>query len=96
MRAAPTVTAEVCNRGTEPVGAGLPVAVYATAPHDAALHDADDAAHRSRASARRCRARGPAATAAGTVVVDDRGDGTGIDLECREDNNELAITVTCP
>jgi hypothetical protein len=36
------------------------------------------------------------ASGAGSVVVDDRGDGTGIDRECREDNNALAITVSCP
>src|SRR6185369_12355472 len=30
--AGPTVTAEVCNRGTEPVAPGLPVAVYAAGP----------------------------------------------------------------
>ena len=29
-------------------------------------------------------------------VQHDRGDGTGIGLECREDNNQLAISVDCP
>jgi hypothetical protein len=31
----------------------------------------------------------------GIAVVDDRGNGTGIDLECREDNNQAAISVDC-
>jgi hypothetical protein len=30
------------------------------------------------------------------VTVDDRGDDSGIALECREDNNTQAIDVACP
>jgi hypothetical protein len=93
---APTVSAEVCNRGGEPVAPGVPVAVYAaTTP-----------------SRLRCQARtdgflapGACATVScawngapgdGAVVIDDRGDGGGEARECREDNNALDITVTCP
>lgn len=32
----------------------------------------------------------------GVVTVDDRGNGTGTTLECREDNNSLAVAVSCP
>jgi hypothetical protein len=32
----------------------------------------------------------------GHVTVDDRGNSTGTNLECREDNNTLAFTVDCP
>jgi hypothetical protein len=30
------------------------------------------------------------------AVVDDRGNATGTALECREDNNDQAFTVSCP
>ena len=92
----PTITADICNRGTEPVAAGVPVAFYAAgSPRElrcesATMHRIDPGI----CSAVSCTWTGANGDAA--VVADDRGNGTGIDLECREDNNELDITVNCP
>jgi len=92
--AGPTVTAEICNRGTEPVAPGVPVAVY----------DSSGAVRCTAQTAQRinpgfcttvsCTWTG--GNGSGDVVADDKGDGTGIDYECREDNNKLAVTVQCP
>ncbi|MEJ7602090.1 MAG: hypothetical protein WKG01_29605 [Kofleriaceae bacterium] len=89
-----TVTAEVCNRGTEPVAAGLPVAVYGAA---------GDVRCTTQTMARlfpgNCLEASCVWTGAfgdGVVAVDDRGDGTGIGFECREDNNRMTFPVSCP
>ena len=90
----PVVTAEICDRGTEPVAPGVPVAVY-------------DSAGMLRCTAQTLQRINPGFCAdvsctwtggngSGSVVADDKGDGTGIDFECREDNNKLAISVSCP
>jgi hypothetical protein len=91
-----TITAEICNRGTEPVADGLPVAVYASGPPVELRCTAmtTDRLFPGNCRAASCEWAGP--SGAGVVVADDRGDGTGIGLECREDNNELAFTVDCP
>jgi hypothetical protein len=92
----PLVIAEVCNRGTEPVAQGLPVAVYA-AGSPAELRCSATTTERmfpgicTTVSCTWTGARGP-----GFVAVDDRGNGSGVGLECREDNNQLAIDVDCP
>ena len=91
-----TITAEVCNRGTEPVGVGLPVAVYASGPP---VELRCTAATTERIFPGICTTVScpwTGASGSGHVTVDDRGNGTGIDLECREDNNQLDITVNCP
>jgi hypothetical protein len=91
-----TITAEVCNRGTEPVAPGLPVAVYA-----------DGTPPAMRCTAMTTNRIGPGLCTSvsclwtggggdGFVAADDRGDGTSSSLECREDNNQLAISVSCP
>ena len=92
----PTVTASVCNRGTEPVAQGVPVAVYdgASPPALQCTTATTDRLYPGTCATVSCTWTGPSGT--GTVVVDDRGNGTGIDLECREDNNTLAVTVSCP
>ncbi len=92
----PTVTADVCNRGTEPVADGVPVAVYdgATPPMVRCTTATTTRLYPGTCATVSCTWTG--ASGPGSVVVDDRGDGTGIDRECREDNNALAITVTCP
>jgi hypothetical protein len=88
------VSAEVCNRGTEPVAAGLPVSFY-----DAAT---DELRCTTTTGVRlfpgictivNCDWNGPPGD--GIVVVDDRGNATGLTLECREDNNTATISVTC-
>ena len=94
--AAPTVTAEVCNRGGLVAAAGLPVAVYAaTTPSKLRCETRTAAALAPGACATvSCAWDGPAGD--GAVVVDDRGDGSGAARECREDNNTRSISVRCP
>jgi hypothetical protein len=92
---APTVTAEVCNRGSAEVGRGVPVAVYAaTTPTRLRCRAAIAAALAPGACATvSCAWDGPAGD--GTVAVDDDGTGAGAARECREDNNLRAIHVAC-
>ncbi len=92
----PTVTAEVCNRGTEPVGVGIPIAIYATGnpPELRCVATTTERIFPGICTTASCAWTGP--TGDGLVVVDDRGDSTGTNLECREDNNSLAISVECP
>jgi len=92
----PVVTAEVCDRGTEPVAPGLPVAVYADGapPVLQCLAMTTERINPGACSTTSC--TWPGGNASGTVVVDDNGDGTGITYECREDNNTFAIAVSCP
>ncbi|MEO8701800.1 MAG: hypothetical protein ABI867_17275 [Kofleriaceae bacterium] len=93
---APLIVAEVCNRGTEPVGAGLPVSFYAAGP-PLELHCTELTTAPllpgicTTVGCDWLASNGPA-----IVSVDDRGMGAGIDLECREDNNQLAFAVSCP
>ena len=69
---------------------GLPVAVYASGPPvELALHGRDHGTHLSGYLHHRELPVDGRLPATGHVTVDDRGDGTGIDLECREDNNTL-------
>ena len=94
--AGPTITAEVCNRGTEPVARGLPIAVYAAGPPRELRCSMATTQNifPGLCTVASCTWTGPPGDA--VVVVDDRGTGSGIDLECREDNNELAVTINCP
>jgi hypothetical protein len=88
-----TVTAEVCNRGTEPVAPGIPVAVYSgsTLGCETQTTRRIDPGFCTPVSCVAAGANGP-----GRVVVDDKGTSSGVALECREDNNEKAFTVSCP
>lgn len=92
----PTITAEVCNRGTEPVGVGIPVAIYAAGnpPELRCVATTTERIFPGICTTASCQWTGPTGDA--VVVVDDRGNSTGTNLECREDNNSLAITVACP
>jgi hypothetical protein len=92
----PTITAEVCNRGTEPVGVGIPIAVYAAGPPQQlrCLATTTERIFPGICTTASCTWTGPTGDA--VVVVDDRGNGTGLNLECREDNNSLAISIDCP
>jgi hypothetical protein len=88
-----TLTAEVCNRGTEPVGTGMPVAFYQGGPPAACVAATAVVLHPGTCTSVDCTwaaAAGPV-----TVVVDDRGDGTSVNTECREDNNTLVVAVGC-
>jgi len=91
-----TITAEVCNRGTEPVANGLPVAVYAEGTPPALMCTAltTQRLFPGDCTTVSCAWVGPSGE--GFVSVDDRGDATGTNLECREDNNRHAVTVACP
>lgn len=88
-----TVTAEVCNRGTEPVAPGIPVAVYSgsTLACETQTTHRIDPGFCTPVSCIAAGANGP-----GKVVVDDKGTSSGVALECREDNNEKAFEVSCP
>ncbi len=89
------VSAEVCNRGTEPVAEGVPVAFYAVGPPQELRCTAETTVrmYPGNCTIVTCDWNGPPGD--GIAVVDDRGNGTGIDLECREDNNQAAISVDC-
>jgi hypothetical protein len=93
---APTVSAEVCNRGSEAVAAGIPVAVYAlTTPSKLRCQaQTGEPLLPGMCTAASCVWAGVEGD--GAVVVDDGGNGTGSARECREDNNTLTIHVTCP
>lgn len=92
-----TLTIEVCNRGTEPVADGVPVAMY----------DGSDVVCTAATAARLdpgvCEAvtctwdAAPADPVDITAIVDDDGLGGGLHFECREQNNELIVEdVACP
>jgi hypothetical protein len=88
-----TVTTSVCNRGTEPVAPGVPVTIYeggapvCTAPTTSLIGpgfcvdvDCTWAAGNGEVS----------------IVVDDDSTGEGANTECREENNRLDVTISCP
>jgi hypothetical protein len=93
--AAPTVSAEICNRGSAPVAGGVPVAVYAQTTPTKLRCQSETAAPLAPGGCTTvsCAWIGPSGD--GAIVVDDRGDGLGIARECREDNNVLAVHVGC-
>ena len=88
------ITAEVCNRGTEPVAQGLPVAVYAEPNTLQCVATTVERIFPGICTSASCTWAGAAGM--GHVAVDDRGDSSSTNLECREDNNTLGFTVTCP
>jgi hypothetical protein len=90
----PVVTAAVCDRGTEPVAPGLPVAVYDSAMMLRCTGQTTERLNPGFCTAVSCTWTGGNGT--GSVVADDKGDGRGIVFECREDNNSIAIDVECP
>jgi hypothetical protein len=92
----PVVTADICNRGTEPVAPGLPVAVYAEGPPSEVRCTATTTERVFPGACIAVSCTWTGAGGEGRIVVDDRGDKTGTNLECREDNNQLAVSVSCP
>lgn len=91
----PVITADVCNRGTEPVAPGVPVAVYGGSPAELRCQTATmQRINPGSCIAVSCTWTG--ANGTGRIVIDDRGDASGIASECREDNNALELAVSCP
>jgi hypothetical protein len=87
------ITAEVCNRGTEPVAPGIPVAIYSGST---LVCQAQTNGRIYPGSCGNASCMWAAGNGAGKAVVDDRGNASGVAYECREDNNEQAFTVSCP
>jgi hypothetical protein len=88
------ITAEVCNRGTEPVADGLGVAIYA-GPLVCTAYTANDIAPGNCVSARCSFASGTSPV--DVKVIADEDGGRGANTECREDNNAFVLRdVTCP
>ena len=90
------MSAEVCNRGSEPVARGVPVAVYAATTPSKLRCQAQTAERLAPGTCTTVSCTWAGALGGGAVIVDDRGTGTGIARECREDNNAIALEVSCP
>ena len=89
-----TVIADVCNRGTEPVAAGMPFAVYADGePAPRCTGATDVRLFPGQCVPVSCQWSG--SNGPGRAVIDDRGTGVGINCECREDNNTATFSVGC-
>jgi hypothetical protein len=93
---APTVSAEVCNRGSEPVAPGVPVAVYAATTPSKLRCQAQTGVPVMPGACTTVSCTWIGALGDGAIVVDDDGIGIGIARECREDNNVMIVHVTCP
>jgi hypothetical protein len=93
---APMVTAEVCNRGGEAIVAGVPVAIYAATTPSRLRCQTQTAELLTPGTCTTVSCTWQGAAGDGAVVIDDRGAGSGTTRECREDNNALAIQVSCP
>ncbi|HEY4241462.1 MAG TPA: FG-GAP-like repeat-containing protein [Kofleriaceae bacterium] len=89
----PAILANICNRGTEPVAQGVPVTIYSGS---SIACSATTTAQLFPGGCTTVQCAWTAGNGAGAVVVDDHGDGSGIVLECREDNNKADFTVACP
>src|SRR4029079_18579312 len=87
---APQLLASVCNRGTEPVGAGVPFAFYSPGEVQRCSGVTTEPLGPGECTAVSC----PSLDALGdTVLVVDDG---GTVRECREDNNQAALVDRCP
>lgn len=93
---APTITAEVCNRGSLPVAPGVPVAVYASTTPTKLRCQSQTSERLAPGVCTTVSCTWLGAPGDGAVIADDRGNGAGIARECREDNNALALHVSCP
>jgi hypothetical protein len=89
------IAADVCNRGTEPVAAGMPFAVYADGEvNPRCVATTDVRIFPGTCAPVSCVWTGSNTT--GIAHIDDRGNGEGINSECREDNNTAKVSVMCP
>ncbi|HWO22501.1 MAG TPA: CARDB domain-containing protein [Kofleriaceae bacterium] len=91
-----TITAQICNRGTEPVAPGLPVAVYADGAPAERRCTGTTTGRLAPGTCTEVSCLWTGGSGDGYVAADDRGDGTGTGTECREDNNLLPVKVDCP
>ena len=90
-----TISAEVCNRGTEPVAPGVPVSLYESGGAVASCTtQTSEVMYPGVCTMVDCTFAAGDGTV--TVVVDDDGTGQGANTECREGNNRLDATVACP
>jgi hypothetical protein len=90
--AGPLIGAEVCNRGSQPVAAGLQVGVFEehTLSRPRCRAQTAEPLPPGGCAPVSCAWTGPAGDAA--IVADYR----GTVRECREDNNVMTLHVTCP
>jgi hypothetical protein len=92
-----SLTIEVCNRGTEPVGEGVPVTMYDGATAVCSTVTTAQLRPGQCDSVSCTWDAAPADPVDVTAIVDDDGSGSGEHFECREQNNELSIpAVACP
>ena len=94
-----TLTSKICNRGTEPVGAGEPTSFYLGSPPVGApvcVTTTDFILQPGDCSELTCVWQSPSNNDAitVTVVVDDDGTGTGDTTECHEGNNSSVLHGT--
>ncbi len=88
---------QVCNRGTQPVGAGVPVSFYEGSPSAGQVVCTEVTAGvivPGACETVTCTWTDPPGTGNGvdvTVVVDDDGTGAGQSSECVEGNNQAII-----
>jgi len=90
---------EVCNRGTEPVADGLPIAVYNGDGDLVCTTTTPQVLRPGQCGLTTCAMTGvPTDSPVDLeVVADDDGTGTGDHTECREANNSLIVAgVVCP
>jgi len=93
------ISIEVCNRGTEPVADGLPIAIYAPGGDLVCTTATPQVLRPGQCGSSTCAMSGvPTDSAVDLeVVVDDDGSGEGDHAECHEANNSLTIPdVVCP
>jgi hypothetical protein len=89
-----TITADVCNRGTEPVAPGVPVAIYqAGVPAAVCATVTEEEMQPGECTEVACSFA--ASDGDHVVVVDDDGAGEGANSECRGGNNALGVDVDC-
>ncbi len=90
---------EVCDRGTEPVADGMPIAIYNSDGDLVCTTTTPQVLRPGQCGAATCSMTGVPTDAPADleVVVDDDGTGAGVHTECREGNNTLVVTgVVCP
>jgi hypothetical protein len=92
------IGAEVCDRGTEPVADGVPVAVYGEAGELLCVAATAHVLRPGLCEQVSCTfTPAPASPVSVGIFVDDDGTGAGDNTECREGNNKLVLSgVACP
>jgi hypothetical protein len=88
-----TITSTLCNRGTEPVGPGVPITIY---QGTTAVCTVDTTANIYPGTCVMTDCTWAASDGDVTIVIDDDGTGTGENTECHEANNSFDAIVDCP